>query len=199
MSYQNDVELEIVFPWPWEDFIQEQLTLGKTKTQKERNDVLVTNSDKACFINFVHTMYDKINGMFCKNRNPPKGSKCNWCRMCDELNLLLKSDDYISDVKAAYNINELQDVHMQICASLCFSLLSKIVDSAKNMELDKVKPMYEGISDSHLRLTLDELNTIRYVAGACIHHLRRRFQRSVEIDLLGEHTVELKKHIDIAN
>ena len=186
MSYHSDVELEIAFPWPWEDFIQEQLTLGKTKTQKERNQVLVTNSDKASFINFVHTMYDKINGMFCKYRNPPKGSKCNWCRMCDELNLLLKSDDYISDVKAAYNINDLKDVHMRICASLCFSLLSKVVDSAKNMELDKVKPMYEGISDSRLRLTLDKLNTIRYVAGACIHHLSRRFQRSVEIDLLGD-------------
>ena len=186
MSHLSDDDLEIVFPWPWEDFIQEQLTLGKTKTQKERNQVLVTNSDKASFRNFVHTMYDKINGMFCKYRNPPKGSKCNWCRMCDELNLLLKSDDYISDVKAAYNINDLKDVHMRICASLCFSLLSKVVDIAKNMELDKVKPMYEGISDSRLRLTLDELNTIRYVAGACIHHLSRRFQRTVEIDLLGD-------------
>ena len=186
MAFDNNEEVEIVFPWVWDDFIQEHLTLGKTKTQKERNQLLVDSSDKATFIKFVHTMYDKINGLFCKYRNPPKGSKCNWCRMCDEMNTLLKSDDHIADVKAAYNINTLTEMHMRLAASICFGILNKVVESAKNMEINNIKPMYDGVTDTRLRLTLDELNTIRYVAGACIHHLKRRFERSVEIDIIGD-------------
>ena len=186
MSCDNNEDVTIHFPWVWDDFIQDSLTLGKTKTQQRRNQILVENSDKEPFVAFVHSLYDKVNGFFCKYRNPPQGSKCNWCRMCDELNMLLKSDEYISNVKRAFNVIKLSEEHMRVSASMAFTILDKVVATAKSMEIEQRKPMYEGVSDTRLRLTLDELNTLRYVAGACIHHLRRRFERAVEIDMLGD-------------
>ena len=49
MALDSNGNLEIVFSWVWDDFIQEHLTLGKTKTQKERNQLLFDRSDKPTF------------------------------------------------------------------------------------------------------------------------------------------------------
>ena len=88
-------------------------------------------------------MYDKINGSFCKYPNPPKGSKCNGCRMWDEINILLKSDGNITDVKAAFNINTLTELHMHLAASICFGILHKVVQSATILKLSECMMVYQ--------------------------------------------------------
>ena len=186
----SDIEL----PWKMNDFIQENLTLGKTSTQKKRNQLLADNCDKQGFIEFVKTMYNTLSSMFATYRTSPKGSKCNWCQLVDTLNMHLQSPSYLASVKTAFNVQECENVHFRLAATICYTILNKVVNAAKQTELDNIKPLYSGPEDRRLTLSLDELNTLRYVSGACIHHLNKRLQNNIDIDLMGNLYKARKKY-----
>ena len=169
----EEEEVEITFPWCINDFIDENATLGYTESQRNRNDVLISFSTCPSFHRFIYRMYDKVNALFQQFRAPPKGNKCNWCHMTKQLNEYLTSDTYIAEIKKAFDTSNLQEVHTRIASSICFSILDKIAVDAKNSDSEI---MNQSEHNNQEELSLDEMNILRYVAGASVHHVLKKMK-----------------------
>ena len=107
------------------------------------------------------------------------------------------SPSYLASVKTAFNVHECEDVNFRLAATICYTILNnnnKVVSAAKQAKVDNIKPLYSGPDDRRLTLSLDELNTLRYVSGACIDYLTKRLQNNIDIDLMGNLYKACKKY-----
>ena len=95
------------------------------------------------------------------------------------LDTYLKSTRYKDQCQKALQLQELTSIYNRVCTCVCFSLLRKIVHNMKSQN--------EGTEDVPQPQELNdiELNVLRYVSGACIHHISKHMKLSVKRKLLG--------------
>ena len=167
----NVEELQVNFPYDVNKFLESLMYDGITEIQCRCNRIIKELASSTTFVNFLRDSYQLLSGLFHKFRIPPKKLKCNWCLLTSKLYTYLQSTAYLSKCKAAFNTATLTSDFNSICMRIHFDLLQKIVHNARDELRMEVESECE---DTSLKMELSELNTLRYVSGACIHVIHQK-------------------------
>ena len=106
--------------------------------------------------------------------------------MVTHLDAYFKSDEYKRKCKAAFQVANIESVHIRICTQMNFSLLGHIIRD-KKYDLEKRNNITVNYELSQV-----EVNVLRFVSGACIHHVNSKLKSSVESKMFSSKIYEAK-------
>ena len=97
-----------------------------------------------------------------------------------QLDTYLKSKQFECLCKKAFSVAELQTIQKCISGKLVFSLLGRIMkDFRQSMDKNLEKQCDFTFEER-------ELSVLRYIGGACMHHIAKDLKQSIERKIVGK-------------
>ena len=197
-EYLDSIEVTN-FPYDIADYVRDLIkSMPKvTHIQHEQIQILEDAKGTSNFINFLSKAFTVVSDLFNKYKISEKKTKCNWCRLCAHLHTIFRSTSYRSDVITAFNRKTLHANENSICTRIYFNLLECIAKKeADKCKQSKLKAYQEAQA---LGINLDALDrsSLRYIAGASIHHVREKLEHLAMSQLMdGNYKAKLnhRKH-----
>ena len=132
---------------------------------------------------FITDGYKYINKLFDVYRIPPKKTKCNACILCMKIHEYLTSNTFNQRCLLAFNSTDLTPNKKAICTKIYMDLLGKVV-AAEASRLRESSCEDPNIDEQSVSLT--ELNTLRYIAGATLHKICTDLKDSVSRKMVSK-------------
>ena len=149
-----------------------------THIQMEQLQIIQDSCDSAEFKQFLGKAYSVIADLFNKYKIAEKKTKCNWCKLCAHMHMIFTSARYKEDVLKAFKSKSLKSNENAICTRIYFNLLEIIVaKEATVIKQTKIDEMLNAENTTELQLDSLDKSSLRYIAGACIHHVREKLEK----------------------
>ena len=149
-----------------------------TQIQMEQIQIIQDASQSIDFKQFLGKAYSVISDLFNKYKITEKKTKCNWCRLCAHMHMIFTSARYKEDVLKAFKTKTLHSNENAICTRIYFNLLEIIVEKeAKVVKQTKLDEILSAQNISHEHMDNLDKGTLRYIAGASIHHVREKLEK----------------------
>lgn len=151
-----------------------------------RNEIVGQLLDDKRFHNFIHQQFGELHHLLQQHQQAVKKRQCNWCQMCKHLHQYMCSSTYVQQCCKAFDTSALTALQNQLCTDVLFAMLESIVQACKH---DKLEAIYSALdSDTSSvdveNIDVDTKRTLRYIAGATIHHVCLKLERHIHNKLL---------------